>query len=231
MKQWNGIFREDGRVFLKTQKDMPRIVELFKKKGVKRVLDLGCGSGRHAVYLAKNGFDVYGFDIASVGIKLTKEWLKQEKLEAKLKIGSVFGKLPYKDNFFDALISTQVINHAKIEDIRKLIKEIERILKPKGLIFITVMQKTGLKGWKPKNWKINAVREEVSAGDDGVSIIKNKYKIIGPQTYVYLEGGEKGLVHYIFNKNIIKKEFKNFTIPSIWLSPNKRHDCFLGSKK
>ncbi len=228
MKQWNEIFKEDGRVFLEPQKDMPRIAKLFKKKGIKRILDLGCGSGRHTVYLAKNGFDVYGFDIAPVGINLAKKWLKQEKLKAKFRIGSVFGKLPYKDNFFDALISTQVINHAEISDIRKLIKEMERVLKPKGLIFITVMQKTGLKEWKQKNWKINSIREEVSLGDDGISVMKNKYKIIGPQTYVYLEGGEKGLIHYIFNKNIVRKEFKNFKIPNIWLSPNKRHDCFLG---
>lgn len=90
MQQWNGIFKEKGRVFLRPQEDMPRIVKLFKKKGVKKVLDLGCGSGRHTVYLAKNGFDVYGFDVAPVGMKLTKEWLKQEGLRAKLKIGSIY---------------------------------------------------------------------------------------------------------------------------------------------
>jgi 2-polyprenyl-3-methyl-5-hydroxy-6-metoxy-1,4-benzoquinol methylase len=46
---------------------------------------LGCGSGRHVVYLAKNGFEVYGIDIAKSGIKIAKEWLKDEKLKANLK--------------------------------------------------------------------------------------------------------------------------------------------------
>ena len=226
MKQWNEIFKEKGKVFLKPHDDVPKIVKIFKKKSIKKVLDLGCGSGRHTVYLAKNGFDVYGFDIAPVGIEMTKDWLKQEGLEAKLKSGSIFEKLPYKNNFFDGIVSTSTINHAKIEDIRKLIKEIERILKPGGLIFMTVMQKGRL-----RNWKINSVKQEIFCGDDGVSIIKNKYKIIAPRTYVYLDGWEKGLIHYVFNKNIVRKEFKNFNIPDIWLSPNKRHDCFLGELK
>jgi len=79
MKQWNRIFKEQGKVFLKPQEDIPRIVRLFKKKSVKRILDLGCGSGRHTVYLAKHGFEVYGIDIAPKGIEITKDLLKKKK--------------------------------------------------------------------------------------------------------------------------------------------------------
>ena len=141
MKQWNRIFKEQGKVFLKPQEDIPRIMRLFKKKGVKKILDLGCGSGRHTVYLAKHGFEVYGIDIALKGIKITKSWLKKEKSKANLKVGNVYKKLPYPNNFFDALISTQTLHHNKINNIRKLIKEIERVLRANGLIFITVSRK------------------------------------------------------------------------------------------
>jgi len=111
MKQWDKIFKWHGKVFEKPQGNIPRIAKLFKKKGVKRILDLGCGSGRHTVYFAKNGFDVYGIDVAPSGIKMTKKWLKKENLKANLKVGNIYKKLPYKDNFFDAVISTQTIHH------------------------------------------------------------------------------------------------------------------------
>lgn len=209
-KQWNVVFKQYGKVFTKVQEDIPKIVKLFKKRGIKRVLDLGCGSGRHLVYLAKHGFKVYGIDIAPEGIKIAKEWLKKEKLKANLKIASVYKKLPYKDNFFDAIISTQVIHHAKIETIRKLIKEMERILKPKGLIFLTV-RKRGAKKEIPKErlWKI---------------------KFIAPRTFVPLSHEEKGLIHYLFNKKLLRKEFKNFKIHDIWLESHKTHYhyCLLG---
>lgn len=55
---------------------MPELVELFSEKGVSKILDLGCGSGRHVIYLSKHGFDVYGFDVAhrdKTSKKLVKE--------------------------------------------------------------------------------------------------------------------------------------------------------------
>jgi ubiquinone/menaquinone biosynthesis C-methylase UbiE len=211
MKQWNRIFNEQGKVFLKPQEDIPRIVKLFKKKGVKKILDLGCGSGRHAVYLAKHGFEVYGIDIALKGIKITKDWLKKEKSKANLKVGNVYKKLPYPNNFFDALISTQTLHHNKINNIRKLIKEIERVLRANGLIFITVSRK-GSKKEIPKErmWKM---------------------KFIAPRTFVPLSHDEKGLIHYWFNKKLLRKEFKNFKIYDIWVDSEKRHYCLLAELK
>ncbi len=211
MKQWNKIFKRNGRVFLKPQEDILKIVKLFKKKGVKRILDLGCGSGRHIVYLVKHGFEVYGIDIAPRGLQITKDWLKKEKLRANLKIGNVYKKLPYKNNSFDALISTQTLHHNRIGNIRKLIKEIERILKPKGLIFITVSKKGSIKDIpKEKLWKI---------------------KFIAPRTFVPLSHNEKGLIHYWFNKKLLRKEFKNFKIYDIWVESKEGHYCLLGELK
>lgn len=220
MKQWNKIFEEKGRVFLEPKKEIIKIADIFKKRGVKKVLDLGCGSGRHVVYLAKNGFDVYGFDIAKEGIRLAKEWLKDEHLKANFKIGSIYEKLPYKDDFFDAIISTHTIHHGKIEDIRKAIEEIKRILKPDGLIFIN-LRKRRIRKYDPKRPIIIEKH-----GKQKVS-----YKIIAPRTYAPIEGGEKGLPHYLFDKKGIKREFGAFKIHRIWTSDNGRHYCLLGQLK
>ena len=76
---WDKAFQEKGRIWTNPQEDILWLTKRWKKEGVKRILDLGCGTGRHAVYLAKNGFEVYGMDIAKTGIKIAKEWLKKEK--------------------------------------------------------------------------------------------------------------------------------------------------------
>ncbi|MBI4119864.1 MAG: class I SAM-dependent methyltransferase, partial [Parcubacteria group bacterium] len=149
MKQWDKIFKKHGKVFLSIQEDIPMVAREFKKNGVKHVLDLGSGSGRHIVYLAKQGFDMYGFDISESGIKISKDWLKKEGFHARFKTGSIYKKLPYQDNFFDAVISTNTIHHEKVKNIRKTILEIKRILKPGGLIFITV-RKRKLRKFYPK---------------------------------------------------------------------------------
>ncbi|MCX6723403.1 MAG: class I SAM-dependent methyltransferase [Candidatus Staskawiczbacteria bacterium] len=218
MKQWNEIYKENGKVFFEPQEDMPGMVKEFKKHKVKKILDLGCGTGRHSVYLAKKGFEVYGIDIAEEGIRQAKQWLKSEKLKANLKIGSIYERLPYENDFFDAIISTYTIHHQRIEKIRKAIQEIERILKPGGFIFI--------------NARKRKFRKFYLAGTiiEKYGHQKTNYKVIAPHTYVPVSGGEKGLIHYLFNKKSIKKEFKNFK-PKTWVDKKGRHYCFLGKLK
>ena len=224
--QWNNIFKNEGKVYFKPQEDMPRMVKLFKERGIKKVLDLGCGSGRHTVYLAKNDFDTYGIDIAPVGLKMVKDWLKQEKLRANLKFGSIFKKLPYKTNFFDAIIAIQVVSHERIENIRKLIKEMERILKPNGLIFIAFNQRS-----KVKDWRVGSIQKERFIGDDGVSMFEESRRILGPWTHVPIEGTEKGLIHYSFNKEAIQQEFKDFKIHRLSLDSKKCRYILLAESK
>lgn len=218
MKQWNEIFKKYGKVFTETHEDLPKIAKIFKERNAKKILDLGSGTGRHVIYLAKQGFDVYGFDIAEEGIKITKEWLEKENLQANLKVGSIYDKLPYPDKFFDAIISTSAIHHAKIEDIREAIRELERVLKLQGLIFFVIRKR------KFRNWTKHKIIEKYGKQ-------KTNYKVVADRTYVPIEGGEKGLVHYLFNKQLLKKELKNFKILNIWIDLDKRHYCLLGKLK
>jgi len=220
--QWNKIFKSEGRVYFEPQEDMPSLLKLFKKNNIRKVLDLGCGSGRHIVYFAKNGFDAYGFDVAPIGLKMTKAWLKQEGLSAHLKLGSFLQKLPYKNNFFGAIVAVQAISHGRIENIRKLIKEMERILKPNGFIFVAFTQRSSV-----KNWHVGSIYKERFVGDDGVSMFEERHKVLGPRTLVPIEGTEKGLIHYIFDKEAIKKEFKNFKIHRLGLDSKKRRYILL----
>ena len=225
MNQWNDTFKKRGKVFLELQEQIPGIAKLFETNGVKKVLDLGCGSGRHTVYFAKNGFQVYGFDNAPAGLKLTKDWLREEGLRANLKLGSIYQKLPYRDSYFDALIAIQVINHGTIENIRKLIKVIQRILKPDGLVFITTRR------IKKRSWRINSIKKDRFRASNGIDMLKMDYRIVGPRTYMPVEGGEIGLIHYVFDRETLKKEFSDFKIRNISVSSNKRHYCLLAELK
>ena len=216
MKQWNEAFKKHGLIFIDPQENINEIIKLFREHGIKRILDLGCGSGRHVVYFAKNNFDVFGIDIAEAGIKLTEEWLKKENLQANLKVGNIYEKLPYKDNYFDAVISTATLHHERIENIRHAIHEVERILKPQGIIFIT-FRKRKFRRFYPNLTIIERYGKQ-----------KSRYQVIDSRTYVPIEGGEKGLIHYLFNRKLIKREFKNFKIPNIRVDSNGRHYCFWG---
>ena len=209
-KAWGEVYKEKGRFFEKPHRDLPKIAKILKKANARKVLDLGCGTGRHLVYLAKQGLDVYGTDISGVAIKMSKEWLKNEKLAATLKIHDMTEKLPFKDNFFDGIVAIQVIHHANIETIQKIISEIYRVLNKGGLVFVTVPAYNGpITGVRKGSWTM---------------------KKIASRTYIPLDGIEKGLPHYFFRQKELVREFKKFKIEKTYFD-NTNHFCLLGFKK
>lgn len=201
-KTWDARFKREGKIFEEPHEDLPLVVASLREKGARIVLDLGSGSGRHLVFLAKNGFSVFGLDNSRAGIDIAEKWLKSEGLSADLCMQEMTEELPYEDNFFDAVISVQVMHHARADVIKKIIKELERVLKKGGIIFITV----------PK---------ERNQGKE--------FMQIEPRTFVPLDGPEKGLPHHYFTRGELRKFFGSFSITDIHLDSND-HYCLSGFK-
>lgn len=199
---WETVFKEKGRFFLEPHENMEKLTCVLKQHNVKTILDLGCGTGRHTVFLAGQGFDVYGLDSSAQGLDLTKTWLAETNLNADLTKHDIFERLPYQNNFFDAVISVQVIHHGTLDRIRALIQEMTRVLKPNGLVFVTVP--------KLKN----------QAG---------RFEQIEPNTFVPLDGREKGLPHHYFTPESLRVEFANYDVASIDLD-QAMHFCLTGFK-
>lgn len=105
-----------------------------------KILDLGCGTGNHVWYLAREGFSVYGIDGSKTAIKFAKKKLGQEGLKAELMLGDIV-RLPYGDNYFDAVIDSAAIQHNCLRDIGVIIHEVHRVLKPEGRIFSMLVAK------------------------------------------------------------------------------------------
>ncbi len=199
-KPWDNIFKEQGYYFDEPHEAIPGVVRRLHQQQARTVLDLGSGSGRHVVYLAEQGFEVYGLDNSPEGLRLTEDWLTRQQLAADLRLGDMTEPLPYADNEFDALISVHVIHHADIATIKRLIGEIERVLKPGGLLFISV----------PKN------RNQAE-----------NFEEIEPNTLVPLDGMEQGLPHHFFTPAELHEVFANFSDREIQLD-TKEHYCLTG---
>ncbi len=209
MPSWEKIFREHGYFFLNPHPDITRLAELFKTHGVKRILDIGCGTGRHLVYLSRMGFQVDGFDSSPHAIALAQKWLDEEGLTATIREHLMERSFPYPDMSFDAVISIQVIHHNLINDILFTISEIVRVLKPRGLIFIAVPV-LGPKPVSPEeDWQFFQV-------EDG--------------TYIPQSGPESGIPHHYFTEDELCEAFNRFETLEIYVDSTD-HRCLLGFKR
>ncbi len=107
-----------------------RVLPLLGNVENKKILDVGTGTGRLAVRLAKAGADIVALDI-SEGMA---EKLKAISYKLKAVVGDA-EDLPFKNESFDIVIATFLIVHLK--NPRRFFEETYRVLKQGGLFLVT----------------------------------------------------------------------------------------------
>ncbi len=206
MPDWNDIFTEKGKFFTEPHDGIERITNIFQDNKITKILDLGCGTGRHLIFFSKKGFEMYGFDASPKAISLANQWLEEENMKADLKLHRMEEKFPYEEKFFDAVISIKVIHHNKMKDIFRTIKQIKRVLRKGGFIFITFPRLGDA-------WGNYGNLKEIEKG-----------------TYLPQKGKEKGLLHHFFTLEEIQDVFKSFDLIEVY-DEGKNHRAILGIKK
>ncbi len=106
-----------------------------------RVIDLGCGTGRHVLELSKIPSDIIGADISRNDIRAGRYLLeimrRRDEVQARVHWLQTAGeRLPFKDGAFDRVICTETLEH--VDDETVLARELARVLKPGGILAISV---------------------------------------------------------------------------------------------
>jgi len=106
------------------------LLSYIPKEG--KILDAGCGFGKLVIYLKRLGYDVTGIDNNELAVAKLKEFDKSLQVE----LGDILN-IHYPDSSFDAYISMGVVEHFEDGPL-PVLKEAHRVLKPNGLIFVSV---------------------------------------------------------------------------------------------
>ena len=81
MVEWNSILQRREYAPEEPDKLVANLIPILRRKSAKRILDLGCGAGRHVLYFAEKNFEAYGIDISDTAIKKTRKRLEELKIE------------------------------------------------------------------------------------------------------------------------------------------------------
>jgi len=131
-KAGNRYWWNQGRQYLVT-----KLFERYSQGGLcssknLKILDIGCAAGGTLFYLAKWG-EVWGLDISPGAIALCRSWGIDEN---HLVLGNAEEMPNFSDQQFDLVTAVEILEH--LEHPEQALKEIWRILKPKGVLIITV---------------------------------------------------------------------------------------------
>ena len=107
------------------------LADRLSEAGSRRILDIGCGTGRHLLYLAGRGFTVTGTDSSPKAMSICRERLEGAGLQADL-IEVDMMAMEFGEGVFEGAISAHVIHHTDYATLQKIIDKITRYLAPEG---------------------------------------------------------------------------------------------------
>ena len=141
----------------------------YRRLGVRpgdRLLDLGCGFGRHAYQAARLGAEVVALDAGADELRTVLDTFgamaEAGEIDIdKARVGAVRGdavRLPFPDDFFDRVIASEVLEH--IPEDEAAMAELTRVLRPGGSMAVTVPRC----GPEFVNWALSNEYHDVPGG-------------------------------------------------------------------
>lgn len=158
----DGILRNEADMAYRRR--VPTLMDFLELKDGDTVLDCGCGMGFYLMTMGKlRKLNLYGVD----GDPERLAWAEREGVPAKLYSVDIH-ELPFADHSFDKVLMTEVLEH--IADDRQAMREIYRILKPGGVLALSVPHANYPFLWDPINKTLEAL---------GIPPIRNAGPITG----------------------------------------------------
>lgn len=189
------ILREFGDLSVDENERFQKVMHELKGRNVERVVDLGCGLGRHTKKLLERGFTVLAGDLSGSALKYMRHNIGIDAYSTYVERGKLvtaqfdmFGEWPEEFTDADAVIGIQSLYHGNGPEVRGLIEFIgHEILVPEGVL--------GFSASKDKGRSITGQNSKVSQSQDSTRP-PGAYLSYPDGTTVPLEGREAGLPHY-----------------------------------
>lgn len=133
-----------------------RVIKIITELELKledKVLDCGCGDGLYLKTIKELGkYNIIGFDLDGNNLKLAQGYINNNHVPF---IQGNICNLPFKDETFDKIFSTEVLEH--VPDDKQAAKEIHRVMKSGGTFIVTVPNHNYPLLWDPINWFLERI--------------------------------------------------------------------------
>jgi malonyl-CoA O-methyltransferase len=155
--EWSETYDTDEN--LTRDLDQRVTLELFSNLQFDSILEIGCGTGKNTVFLAKIGSVVHAVDFSRSMIEKAQEKVQAENVH--FSILDITQRWDFEDQFFDLIVCNLVLEH--IEDLSLVFSEATRMLQTKGYFFINELHPFRQYKGKKARFSMNEKEIEVEA--------------------------------------------------------------------
>ncbi len=113
-------------------------IAFLRDNQVKKILEIGCGTGSDCIRLTKLGFEIVGIDVSEVGLKWAREKAAQHNVHVLFEKIDITKDLPFDNGSFDAVISHLALHGFSNIITREVFDRIWHLLKPEGFLVFEV---------------------------------------------------------------------------------------------
>jgi SAM-dependent methyltransferase len=152
----------------------PAFVRLFDAGEVRgRVLDVGCGTGEHALLAAGRGFEATGIDAAPTAIRLATEKAAHRSLVAQFEVSDALD-LPALERHFDSVLDCGLFHVLNDVDRARFVRSLSAVVVPGGRYFLLCFSDKEPGDWGPRRvrqeellhsftlgWRVDSIEETV----------------------------------------------------------------------
>jgi SAM-dependent methyltransferase len=149
--EWDRSYRNRDNFVFYPHEEVIRFVSKYIRKrtgldesrdvvpdaGHTRVLDLGCGIGRHVIYCHEMGLESFGVDLSAEAIQVAVEWAARRGIpdpRSRIMQGDI-RRLPWEDGFFRCAVSHGVLDSMPFDIARAACTELARVMAAGGLVY------------------------------------------------------------------------------------------------
>jgi len=164
--------------------------DYLEDNGLRRILDLGAGGGRHTLLMAGKGLQVVALDVSDSAQSALDQKVRRSGIGNVTLVRHEMNALPFVDGYFDGIVCTNVLHHGLTEDVRRAFNESMRVLRKGGAALFVVVS--------DKDFRFGTGRK------------------LERGTYVFTSGNEKGIVHHFFGAGELKTLLKGLETVKLW---------------
>ncbi|MFA4890047.1 MAG: methyltransferase domain-containing protein [Candidatus Paceibacterota bacterium] len=154
-KFWNKYFRvyDVLNFVIPYQELLQEIITELKVKPEELILDAGVGTGNLAILMERAGAKVIGLDFSQEALDI----YKNKNPQARIILHDLTRKLPFQNNYFDKIVSNNVLYNFPKEKRLEIMMELKRVLRPDGKVILSNLHR----GFRPIKIYLTTIKENL----------------------------------------------------------------------